>query len=133
MAPDQSPGPQDYQRGGPTLGTDAPAFTIYPRIEPKQSAGADGPAPGDYDLPVAWRTGPAVTLGSRPQAKPDLEPSPGPGQYYRPADGALRGGAPAFSFGGRPVDAVEELPGPGEYFRCVGGSAVGGRRTRVLP
>jgi hypothetical protein len=33
------------------------------RIEPKPAK--EAPAPGDYDLPPAWRTGPAVTIAGK--------------------------------------------------------------------
>ncbi|PNH01503.1 Outer dense fiber protein 3-like protein 2, partial [Tetrabaena socialis] len=81
-------------------------------LDPKPES---GPAPGEYELPTAWRTGPAMTFaGGRPPPRPEPDPAPGPGHYHvppRPGEGL-----PAYTFGARALEALpEEVPGPGAY------------------
>ncbi|GIM06654.1 hypothetical protein Vretimale_10916 [Volvox reticuliferus] len=118
-APEPTPGPQHYQHGRAlSPGRDGPAYTIGTRQDPKPDT--DVPAPGEYDLPTAWRTGPAVSFAGKPVPKPDPEPSPGPGQYHMPPRPGT--GLPAFTFGARPQEPGpgDDLPGPGTYYRPIG-------------
>lgn len=88
------PGPADYQREDAALReATGPAFTMKGRIEPRIN---DVPAPGEYEVPEAWRTGAAYTFSGRaPQSSPP--DSPGPGHYHTAAGPRVGADGPAFT------------------------------------
>ncbi|GFH06648.1 uncharacterized protein HaLaN_01314, partial [Haematococcus lacustris] len=113
LVPEALPGPADYQQLHKP-GKGAPAFTISARTE--RPANLDVPAPGEYDVPPAWPTGPAVSMAARPANKVLRDIGPGPGEYDPPRSCGMPLDGPAFSLATRPVvKPLPDSPGPGEY------------------
>eukprot|EP01062_Namystynia_karyoxenos_P009422 TRINITY_DN13346_c0_g1_i3.p1 TRINITY_DN13346_c0_g1~~TRINITY_DN13346_c0_g1_i3.p1 ORF type:complete len:2270 (+),score=372.60 TRINITY_DN13346_c0_g1_i3:94-6810(+) len=119
----ERPGPGAYSpTRGRAMGDGGPMPRIADRL-PERPAGADGPGPGDYQVPEGGRgpRPPGVVVGStarEPQwlAPRDAGQTPGPAAHEPPAPppgpqhtiGAPRGDPPE-------LRAAALRPGPGEY------------------
>eukprot|EP00288_Rhodomonas_lens_P013064 CAMPEP_0177692476 /NCGR_PEP_ID=MMETSP0484_2-20121128/1872_1 /TAXON_ID=354590 /ORGANISM="Rhodomonas lens, Strain RHODO" /LENGTH=367 /DNA_ID=CAMNT_0019203193 /DNA_START=109 /DNA_END=1209 /DNA_ORIENTATION=+ len=107
----QTPGPGAYSPG--SSGYKPPAFSLYGRLQDKNTSFA--PGPGAYSHDGAPRKRIAVSLQSRNFPPDGSSTTPGPGQYKQDMPST----SPRYSLGGRLNDPYAKLsastPGPAQY------------------
>jgi hypothetical protein len=112
-----APGPGAYKLADSIGNGHAPAYTMRPKTNPRNSAGPQAvPGPGAYSLATSIGTAPAKSMTARREAKAASEQVPGPGSYAL-ADSIGGKHAPAYTLRPKtniPADLADS-PGPGAY------------------
>jgi hypothetical protein len=110
------PGPGAYKLSDSIGGSNAPAYTMRPKPDPRNSAGPSGvPGPGAYTL-GSTLTSPGKSMTARRDPKAASESVPGPGAY-KLSDSIGNGHAPSYTLRPKtnvPAD-LQDAPGPGAY------------------
>ena len=109
---DEGPAPNSYNPDDRFVSPAVPAFSFGHRIESPKDMNIPGPA--SY-VPIAKLKGSAALIGTRPGA-PAPPAGPGPGKYFGAIESRKR---PAFSFGHRTSDHLDDIPGMGVGTFCL--------------